>query len=171
MSHWGGQRVVCFAPGSAKSRATVHLFTLAALTKECSANSFGKQGSSAAARDERRFAKLFGQHCLRTLQSGNLFQEGFKTASSVEVSIDAGVALAVGVHDQDARPVLAFLHHVGQVMAIVLGKGWAEDDQVKRLAAEGFLDCFAAYSLNHLMTCLLDGNCLRCKHFIIPFAV
>jgi len=55
------------------------------------------------------------------------------------------------VHDQNLRSFVGFLDHVRQVMAIVLGQGSAEDDEVKGITAESFLNGLAGLGGGYMM--------------------
>jgi hypothetical protein len=61
------------------------------------------------------------------------------------------VMVRASVHDQNLGSFVGLLDHIGQVMAIVLGQGGTEDDQIKGIAAQGFLDALAVEGGGHVM--------------------
>jgi hypothetical protein len=71
-----------------------------------------------------------------------------------DVGIHDGVdfmMVGTGVHDQNLGSLVGLLDHVGQVMAIVLGQGGAEDDEVEGIAAQGFLNALTVEGSGHVM--------------------
>ena len=62
------------------------------------------------------------------------------------------VMMRAGVHDENLGSLVGLLHHVGQVMAIVLGQGGAEDDKIEGVAAQGLLNALAVEGGGHVMT-------------------
>jgi hypothetical protein len=75
--------------------------------------------------------------------------------------------VSTGVHDQDLRAFVGLLDHVWQVMAIVLGQGGAEDDEVKSIAAESFLNGLAVLGFRYLMSGLRHFGSLGGENLFI----
>ena len=104
-------------------------------------------------------------------QSGNLFQEGGDAPARFQGCVYRGMSLSVGVHYQHAGPLVRLLDHVGQVVTVILGQGWAQDYQVKRIPFQGFLDLLAALRLGHVVSRAFNGKRLHSKDFRITFSV
>jgi hypothetical protein len=77
------------------------------------------------------------------------------------------VMVSAGVHDQDLRAFVGLLDHVWQVMAIVLGQGSTEDNEVKSIAAESFLNGLAVLGCGYLMSGLLHFGSLGGENLLI----
>lgn len=54
----------------------------------------------------------------RLKQSGNLLQDQKHAHAGVDCGVDF-VMMRARVHDQDLRSLMRFLHHVGQMMAVL----------------------------------------------------
>lgn len=81
------------------------------------------------------------------------------------------MTLAVGVGDQDARPCLGLLDHVGQVMAIIFGERGAKDNQIKDLPPQQILHLVATLRWSDLVSRFFDRNRLCSKDFRITFRI
>jgi len=107
----------------------------------------------------------------RGLQHGrDLFEDPLHAQVGVNDCVDF-VMVSAGVHDQDFRPCVGFLHHIGQVMAIVLGQSSAENDQVERSLLESFLNALAILSCCHVMPGLFHCSRLGGESLFIRLAV
>jgi len=84
-------------------------------------------------------------------QAGNLFEDAIHADVGVDDSIDF-VMVCAGVHYQNLSSFVRLLDHVGQVMAVFLGDGGAQYDEVKGIAAKSFLNGLAVRSGSHVMT-------------------
>jgi hypothetical protein len=103
----------------------------------------------------------------RGLQQGcDLFEDSLHAHAGIYSGVNF-VMVSAGVHDQDFRSLVGFLHHVGQVMAIVLGQGGAEDDQVKGVVTESFLNGLAALGGGDVMPSLFHFGGLRRESLFI----
>ncbi len=78
------------------------------------------------------------------------------------------VMVSAGVHNQYFRSLVGLLDHVGQMMAIVLGQGRAQDNEVEGIAAQGFLNGLTILSSGYVMSGLLhfvglggESGCIR----------
>ena len=97
-------------------------------------------------------------------QAGNAFQDQVHAEVGVDGAIHR-VMVSTGVHDQNLRSFMGLLNHVGEVMAIVLGQGGAEDDEVKGIAVQSFLNPLAVEGGGHMMSGFghfggLGGQCV-----------
>jgi len=109
--------------------------------------------------------------CIRRERRGDLGDQRFHAAAGIYVGIHIRMPLTVGVHDEHPRVLVIFLDHVGQVMAIVPGKGLSQDDQVERRFPHSFFHALAADSRLNFVTGFLDHDGLRGKHFFVEFPV
>ncbi len=57
-----------------------------------------------------------------------------------------------GMHDQNLRSCVSLLDHVRQVMAIVLGQGGPENDEVESSLPQGFLNTLTIEGGSHVMS-------------------
>ena len=76
-----------------------------------------------------------GECGFRCPESRDLCQHGVDAATGVQVGIDGGVTLAIGVHYQHAGGLVRLLDHVREMVAVVLGESWPQNHQVKRALA------------------------------------
>src|ERR1700675_2027015 len=76
-----------------------------------------------------------------------------------------------GVHDQDLRSLMSLFDHVRQVMAIFLGQGGSEDDEIKGIAAQGFLNPMAVERSGDVMPGFGDFGGLGGKRVFVALAV
>src|SRR6267143_264966 len=79
--------------------------------------------------------------------------------------------VGAGVHDQDLRSLVSLLDHVGQVMAILLGQGGAKDDEIKGVAAQGFLNTMAVEGSGDVMPGFRDFGGLGGECVFVALAV
>jgi len=75
------------------------------------------------------------------------------------------------MHHQDFCPLMRLLHHVGQVMAIVLGQGRAENDEIKRITAQGLEHALAIEGRRNVMTSLGHFGGLRGEGVLIGLSI
>jgi len=66
---------------------------------------------------------------------------------------------------------MGFLHHVGQVVAVVARECGTEDDKVKGIGLQRLLDCLAAFGGGDRVTGFLHGSGLRGEHVGIAFGI
>src|SRR6202165_3872280 len=95
-------------------------------------------------------------------------------AVHTQVGVDGGIHGVMGragVHDQDFRSFVSLLDHVGQVMPVLLRQGGAEDDEVKGVAAKGFLNTVAVKGSRDMMPSFGDFGGLRGESMLVAFAV
>jgi len=91
-----------------------------------------------------------------------------------QVGVDGGVdgvMVGAGVHDQDLRALVSLFDHVRQVMAIFLGQGGAEDNEVKGVAAQGFLNTMAVEGSGDVMPGFGDFGGLGGESVFVALAV
>ncbi len=79
--------------------------------------------------------------------------------------------VSAGVHDQNFCAFMRFLHHVGQVIAIVLGQSSAENDQVEGILPESFLNALAILSCRHVMPGLFHRSGLGGESLFIRLPI
>jgi len=100
--------------------------------------------------------------------------DAFQYPLHAQVGIHYGVDFVVmraSVHDQNFRSFVSLLHHVGQVMAIVLGQGRPEDDEVKSVAAQSVLNRVAVEDSGHVMAGLLHFGGLGGECRFVAFGI
>ena len=103
-------------------------------------------------------------------QSGNLLDDPVHAHGRIHGRIHF-VMMRAGVQDQNPGSSVRLLHHVGQVMAIVLGKRGTEDDQVEGLGAQGFQNDLAVEGGGHLISGFADLGGLGGKRSLVGLAV
>ena len=103
-------------------------------------------------------------------QGGNPLEDPVHAQVGVHGGVDF-VMVGAGVHDQNLRSCVGLLDHVGQVMAIVLGQGGAEDDQVKGIAAQGFLNAMTVQGSGHVMSGFFHFGGLGGKSVFVRLAI
>jgi hypothetical protein len=81
------------------------------------------------------------------------------------------VMVSAGVHNQYFCSLVGLLDHVRQVMAIVLGQGGTEDDEVKGIAAEGFLNGLTILGSGYVMSGLFHFGGLGGESGFVGLAV
>jgi len=72
-----------------------------------------------------------------------------------DIGIDGGIdfmMVRAGMHHQHLRSRMSFLDHVRQVMAIVLRKSGAKDDQIESALPQGLLNALAIEGGSHVMS-------------------
>src|SRR6202521_4291795 len=79
--------------------------------------------------------------------------------------------MGAGVHDQDLRSLVSLFDHVRQVMAILFGQGGAKDDEVKGIAAKGFLNTMPVEGSGDVMPGFGDFGGLGGKRVFVALAV
>jgi hypothetical protein len=103
-------------------------------------------------------------------QGGDLFQDSVHAHGGVDGGIYF-VMVSARVHHQDLGSGVRFFDHVGEMMAIVLGQGSAQDYQVESIAAQGLLDGLAALGRGDVMPGFLHGRTLGGECGFVGLAV
>ena len=103
-------------------------------------------------------------------QSGNLLDDPVHAHGRIHGRIHF-VMMRAGVQDQNPGSSVRLLHHVGQVMAIVLGQGRAENDEIKRITAQGLEHALAIEGRRNVMTSLGHFGGLRGEGVLIGLSI
>jgi hypothetical protein len=119
--------------------------------------------------------RTFG-HTIRSELASRHHRSDFRhqisnASSSIDIRIHCRMPLPIGMHNQNPRSGLRLLDHIRQVMPIVLGQSRTKNYEVKRAPAHRLIDRLAAHRRLYLVTRLLDGHCLRDKHFRVPLTI
>jgi len=106
----------------------------------------------------------------RLQHSGYLLENAIHADGGIDDGIDL-VMVRPSMHDENLGSFVRLLDHIGQMMAIFLGHGDAEDDQVKCIAAESFLNGFAVSRGGHVMADFGHFGGLSGERLLVGFAV
>jgi hypothetical protein len=98
----------------------------------------------------------------------------FEDPDHADIGIDGGVNFVMvspSMHHEDFSAPMRLLDHVGQVMAIFLGHGWAQDYEVKGIALKCILNGSATNGSRHAMADLGHFGCLRGQSLLVGLCV
>ena len=108
---------------------------------------------------------------LRGHHPTDLLQQRINAPPGLEVCIHIRVPFAIGVHHEDARPLMEFLDHIGQVVPVVLAQRQTKHYQVERVSPQRLFHTLASHRGIHMMPRVLNRNRLRGDDIFIAFAI
>ncbi len=108
---------------------------------------------------------------LRGQHPTDLLQQRIDAPPGLEVRIHIRMPLPIGVHHQHACPLMEFLDHVGQVVAVILAQRGTKHYQIERVPPQRLFHAFASDSGVHMMAGILNGNCVGGDDILIAFAI